>query len=174
MEVKVKIVAIKSDNKAFKASDDSWYNVNTPVIPYLEKMSKGDEVVVTFEKKGTSRYVSLLTLASAKTETTSAAETTSEFKCEVCGKTLKDGKYKVCFTCNKAGKTAPSQASSAPTTGKSYNSYNDPAKTAQIQRGNALNASAAVASGVSFQTPQEASEFTLELANSFLDWLRSE
>jgi hypothetical protein len=57
-EIKVKILAKKSDNKAFKASDDNWYNLNSDVIPSLEKTNKGDEVIVTYEKKGVSRYVS--------------------------------------------------------------------------------------------------------------------
>ena len=179
MDVTVKIAAKKSDGKAFKADDGNWYNLNAPVEPYLAKMNKGDEIVVSFEKKGTSRYVSKITLASAKTETTPAAEASPtaepEFKCPVCGKAMKDNKYPVCYTCNKAGKTAPSQTAAQTAAAKTgYNSYDNPAKTAQIQRGNALNAAAAVAGGVAFNSPQDASEFTIELANSFLNWLRLE
>lgn len=164
MEIKGKIICKKSDNKAFKLGND-WYNVNDPVIPYLEKINKGDEVVVTFEKKGVSRYVSKLTTASAvetpKTEPTSA----TGFVCEDCGKELKDGKYKKCFVCNKKN-PAPKE--------KKNDSYNNPEKTAQIQRGNALNAAASIAGGCGFNDPDTANQFTLELAGRFLEWLRSE
>ena len=64
MEIKLTILAKKGDNKAFKGSDGNWYNLNDNVVPYLEKMNKGDEIVVTFEKKGVARYVSKI--ASAK------------------------------------------------------------------------------------------------------------
>src|SRR4030067_734882 len=37
MEVKGKILAKKGDNKAFKLDDNNWYNLNDPVIPYLDK-----------------------------------------------------------------------------------------------------------------------------------------
>src|SRR3989304_6924426 len=105
MELKGKILAKKGDNKAFKLDDNNWYNLNDPVIPYLEKINKGDEVVVTFEKKGISRYVSKLT--NANTET-SKEEKTSELKeseiiCPGCGKPKKKDNFEVCYMCNKKG-----------------------------------------------------------------------
>ncbi len=175
MEERGKIICKKSDNKAFKLGEN-WYNLNDPVIPYLEKLNKGDEVVVTFEKKGVSRYVSKLVVAGAveepKTETTS----TTGFACEVCGKALKDGKYKKCFPCNKSG--AVKKETSAPGAvtepKKPYTPYDNPEKTAQIQRGNALNAAASVASAQQFADPDVAKQFTLLLAEEFLTWLRAE
>ena len=177
MEVKGKILAKKGDNKAFKLDDGNWYNLNDPVIPFLEKMSKGDEVVVTFEKKGVSRYVSKLVGANVaetqKTETTS----TTGFVCEVCGKELKDGKFKKCFMCNKSG-AVKKEEGKLPQDDKSEqpknNNYNNPEKTAQIQRGNALNAAASVASSQQFADPEVAKQFTLLLAEDFLNWLRAE
>jgi hypothetical protein len=175
MEVKGKILAKKGDNKAFKLDDGNWYNLNDPVIPYLEKMNKGDEILVTFEKKSTSRYVSKLTSANileTKTETTS----TTGFVCEVCGKELKDDKFKKCFMCNKKGLTKKETTSESNTgSAKSRdNYYNNPEKTAQIQRGNALNAAATVASNQQFVDPEVAKQFTLLLAEDFLIWLRAE
>ena len=90
-------------------------------------------------------------------------ESTSEFTCEDCGAKLKDGKYKKCYPCGK--KTFKG--------GKS-NSYDNPEKTAQIQRGNALNAAASVASAQQFADPEVAKQFTLILADEFLVWLRAE
>jgi hypothetical protein len=173
-EIKLKILAKKSDNKAFKGSDDSWYNLNDNVIPYLEKMNKGDEILVTYEKKGVSRYVSKLTSATAVEQKTETASSTG-FACGVCGKEMKDGKFKVCFVCNKKGlKPKTETASSALDTGKKGNYYDNPEKTAQIQRGNALNAAAYVASGQEFTDPEVAKQFTLLLAEDFLTWLRAE
>lgn len=171
MEIKLKILAKKSNNKAFKGSDDNWYNLNDNVIPYLEKLNNGDEVVVIYEKKGVSRYVSKLT--NSIKESIETKDSSTGFVCEVCGKELKDGKYKKCYTCNK---NAPKESiESEPDNKKSkVNYYDNPAKTAQIQRGNALNAAASVASSQQFADPEVAKQFTLLLAEDFLNWLRVE
>ena len=172
MEVKGKILAKKGDNKAFKLDDGNWYNLNDPVIPYLEKMNKGDEIVVTFEKKGVSRYVSKLTSANAvetsKTTEPEPAKSSTGFACEICGKELKDGKFKKCFVCNKKN---PS-----PKTGKTeYKSnYGSPEDIAGKERGNALASASRVASGQQFEDPEVAAQFTLELAERFLEWVRIE
>jgi len=176
MEVRGKILAKKSDNKALKLSDDNWYNLNAPAIPYLEKMSKGDEVIITFEKKGVSRYVSKIISAveaepkETKTETTSS----TGFACEVCGKELKDGRFKKCYMCNKKGLKPKDKAEEETPKTEKKHYYDNPEKTAQIQRGNALNAAATVASGQQFNDPEVAKQFTLILADEFLTWLRAE
>jgi hypothetical protein len=175
MEERGKIICKKSDNKAFKLGEN-WYNLNDPVIPFLEKLNKGDEVVVTFEKKGVSRYVSKLVSASAANTEAPAEEkkeSSTGFACEVCGKELKDDKFKVCYMCNKKGLKPKAKAdASAPAEKNNY--YNNPEKTAQIQRGNALNAAATVASSQQFNDPEVAKQFTLILADEFLTWLRAE
>jgi len=183
MEIKVKILAKKSDNKAFKASDNNWYNLNDNVVSTLEKMSKGDEVTVTFEKKGTSRYVSNLTSAGVVVET--KTESATGYVCEVCGKALKDGKYKKCFTCNKSGavkkETATAETKTPePYVKKEYKSFDNPEKTAQIQRGNALNAASSAAVGRCFlndngvEDPDKAIQWIKIVADSLLEWLRAE
>lgn len=175
-EVKVKILAKKSDNKAFKASDDNWYNLNDPVIPFLEKFSKGDEVVVTYEKKGMSRYVSkLVNAGAAETSEVEGGTSSTGFACEVCGGELKDGRFKKCYMCNKKGLSKKEDSASNSTEPvKQKNSYDNSEKTAQIQRGNALNAAGAVASSQQFADPEVAKQFTLLLAEDFLTWLRAE
>jgi hypothetical protein len=175
-EIKVKILAKKSDNKAFKASDDNWYNLNSDVIPSLEKTNKGDEVIVTYEKKGVSRYVSKLTGAfvEPKTETTS----TLGFICEVCGKELKDDKFKKCFLCNKnkaVKKEDPKSNPSVIEQKKPYTPYDNPEKTAQIQRGNALNAAGAAISGNLQETdPDAIAQALIMVAERALEWLKTE
>jgi hypothetical protein len=154
---------------------ENWYNLNDPVIPYLEKMNKGDEVIVTFEKKGVSRYVSKLVIAGAEAPKEEAKTSSTGFACEICGKELKDGKFKKCYMCNKTGATKKEEKTSAePYVKKEYKTYDNPEKTAQIQRGNALNAAATVASSQQFNDPEVAKQFTLILADEFLTWLRSE
>jgi hypothetical protein len=208
MEAKGKIVVKKSDNKAFKLGED-WYNVNDNVIPILTKMNKGDDVVVTYEKKGVARYVSNMVPAGAASTAPAAvteekSTSSAEFKCVVCQKPLKDGKYKKCYDCNKSGASVPASTASTSTEfkctdcgailkdnkytkcftcnkknpekktwgGKGGKSYDSPEKTAQIQRGNALNAAASVASGQQLADPDTAAQYVILLAQKFLDWLR--
>lgn len=168
MEITGKIICKKSDNKAFKLGED-WYNVNAPVIPYLEKVNKGDLVTVQYEKKGVSRYVSkLMAGQTAPTPKAEPVETATEFACEDCGTKLKDGKYKKCYPCGKKAYKGGSVKSGT------SQSYDNPERTAQIQRGNALNAAGAVASSQQFADPETAKQFTLMLADEFLAWLRAE
>jgi len=178
MEERGKIICKKSDNKAFKLGEN-WYNLNDNVIPFLEKMSKGDEVVVTFEKKGVSRYVSKLAGAGAtetpKTETTS----TTGFVCEVCNAPLKDGRFKVCYMCNKKGLKAPTKKedtkSDTPEPRKPYTPYDNPEKTEQIRRGNALNAAGAAISGnLQGTDPDTLAQALIMVAERALEWLKNE
>lgn len=172
MEVKGKIICKKADNKAFKLGED-WYNCNDNVVSFLEKIGKGEEVTVVFEKKGVSRYVSNISVgggtggASAAPASTEAPKSSTGFACEVCNAPLKDGKYKKCFKCNKSGATKPGAEKSEK---KSYN--ND--SVAGIQRGCSLGAAATVASSQQFPDPETAQQFTLILADAFLTWLRAE
>ena len=179
MEERGKIICKKSDNKAFKLGDN-WYNLNDNVISFLEKLSKGDEVVVTFEKKGVSRYVSKLVNAGAveapKIETTS----TTGFVCEVCGKELKDGKYKKCFLCNKSGsvkkedpKSNPSETTEPYVKKEWKTNYGSPEDIAGKEVGCSLGAAATVASGQKLDDPELAKQYVLLLAEYFLDWMRA-
>ena len=170
MQTKGTIVAKAGNGKAAKLSDDNWYNFDVASAKYLANFNKGDEVVVEFEKKGaTSRIVSKITAAAEAVATPVEAPkqeaASSEFKCKVCGKAMKDGKYDMCYTCNQKN---PKEKKSQ----KSY--YDSPEKQASIQRGNALNAAAAVAAGQNFDGPDAVKQFTLILADDFLTWLRAE
>jgi hypothetical protein len=183
MEIKGNIICKKSDNKAFKLGD-SWYNLNDNVIPYLEKMSKGDEVTVTYEKKGVSRYVSKLVSGNAITESQQEQPTsTSAFACEVCGAALKDGKFKKCYMCNKNKREKPATTNTAPTVSvteepkKNWTPkpYDNPEKTASIQRGNALNAAGAAISGnLQGTDPDTIAQALIMIAERALEWLRTE
>jgi hypothetical protein len=148
--------------------------MNDSAVSSLEKMSKGDEVVVYYEKKGTSRYVSKLVSADAKKEE-EVEESSAEFKCEVCGKELKDGKFKKCYMCNKSGATNKKEylPEEKPYVKQEYKSnYGTPEDVAGKEIGCALNAAATAASGCGFNVPEDAAQFVRELASNLLDWIR--
>ena len=168
MEVTGKIAVKAGNGKGFKIDgQDGWFNATDTVKPYLAKMEKGDDVVVTYEKKGVSKNVTKITKAGgssapaeAKSEVTKGTGTPV---CEDCGKELKTDKYPKCYVCGKKafkGK-APSK------------SFDNPEKTAQIQRGNALNAAAAVVAGQQ-EIPETLAEMTIIVAEKLLEWLRAE
>jgi len=189
-ETRVKIAAKKSDSRAFKASDNSWYNLNDNVIPVLEKLSKGDEIIVEYEKKGMSRFVSKIRKAGEtepKKEEVQKVDT--GLNCKVCNAPIKTIKFNhKCYDCNMLAKTEPKkeieknipkevkpeEPNVVATVKKEWKSYDNPEKTAQIQRGNALNASAMACSGVGFSDPEACSQMVLEVAERLLNWLRAE
>jgi len=176
-ETKGKILAKKGDNKAFKLDDGNWYNLNDNVIPYLEKMSKGDEVVVTFEKKGVSRYVSKLANAGAtEIAKTEVRESATGYVCEVCNAPLKDGRFKICYMCNKKGLKPEAKKEEASKTyeKKEYKTnYGSPEDIAGKEVGCSLGAAATAASGTAFNDPETCTQFVLEVAERLLDWMRS-
>jgi hypothetical protein len=183
------IACKKSDNLAFKGTEDgNWYNLNSDVASSLAKINKGEKITIEYTKKGVSRYVSKLSrVGEVETQKTEGTNSSTGFICEVCGKTLKDGKYKKCWDCNKSGaqkpfyqpkegikssEAEPPKGGSGAEKAKTYHEVDETGS--RIQRGNALNASAAVASGCGFSDPETAAQFTLELAERFLNWLRGE
>jgi hypothetical protein len=171
------IACKKSDNKAFKGQEDgNWYNLNSEVVSSLEKLNKGDKIQIEYTKKGTSRYVSKLDKAGAVAPNQETpAPSTDGFKCAVCGAAMKTDKFKVCYMCNKKGLKAPGAGTKAPGTYTgAANKFDNPEKTAQIQRGNALNAAATVASACGFADPDTAAQFVKALATDLLEWLRAE
>jgi len=206
-ELTVTIACKKKDGKAFKTTDDVWYNVREAAMIDLKTVDKGDVITITVEKKGTASYVTELINGAVKKEAKETPTTADGSVCEVCGKPVKDG-FKKCYTCNKTKATKSEEtvendvpkctvcgkvlknpkyptcytckAKVPKTEKKQYVSYDNPEKTARIQRGNALNASAVVASGQSFVTPDGAPDvdgarqYTLMLAEAFLEWLRAE
>jgi hypothetical protein len=144
-----KIFAKSGNGKGVALGKGEWYNVKEGTEPFklLATLEKGTEVKVEFKVNGTFKNVTAIEVVAAPVKK----------------------------------EEAPTEAKQAPAqepvkTSKTYTSnYQDnPAKTAQIQRGNALNAAASVASGQAFADPDTASEFTVILAERFLNWLRAE
>ena len=173
--VKGKIAVKARNKKGFKIDgDDNWFTAEDPVIPYLEKIEKGDEVEITFSKNGVFKNVTkIVKIEATKAETKPEEKPKTGFTCADCGKELPDGKYKKCYTCNKK---SPAKSKVYDKSEKTYTkSYDNPTKTAQIQRGNALNAAGyAISGNLTGSDPNTIKEAVLLLANAFLDWIRVE
>lgn len=99
---------------------EGWFNIKDKSV--LSKFNKGDEVYVTYEVDGKQKKVSMISSVGPKEcipPVETKKEPTPEFKkeasklsstgfaCEVCGKELKDGKFKKCYECNVAAKATP-------------------------------------------------------------------
>jgi len=168
----IKIIAKVSTGKAFRGSDENWYNVNDPVIPILATLEKGDEVVVTYIAKGTARYVSNLVKVGEKQEVAKIdppKESTTGFACSVCGKELKDGKFKKCFVCNKL----PPVSAEPKTYTKSSTGYGSAEDVIGKEVGCAVNAAASAAAMAAFADPATAAEWIKEVATSLLKFIRA-
>jgi len=112
-EVKGKLIVKASNGKGFKIEgDEGWFNANDEAAKYLAKFEKGDVLVVTWEKDKVSRKVTKV----VKAEEIKKEENPAAFTCEDCGATLKDGKYKKCYMCNKK---APAKTETKSDTGSS-------------------------------------------------------
>jgi hypothetical protein len=200
MNITIKILARNMKGNAFKADNNEWFNFEdgSKALPYYEKTAKGDTVTVEYDKvKGRNivKTIAKVVESSAPSQPTSNAtqktattKSSTGFACEICGAEMKDGKYKKCYKCNQSGAVKKEEPKPT-TTGKvetpkseqvkkTYNSYDNPEKTAQIQRGNAGNMAAAVMSNPSVElannTPENITKVTLAMAEEFLQWLRSE
>jgi len=171
----ITIVAKAKSNKSFKAGDD-WYNVLDNVIPYLEKVNKGDEITITFYKKGTANYVTTLFKGKGNKEETTE-EMTTGFKCEVCGKELRDGKYKKCYDCNKNKSVKKEETTGTASETKIstfYKSnYGSPEDVAGKELGCALGAAASAAAGQSFDSPDTAAQWIKIVADLLVEWIRA-
>jgi len=196
IKLTAKVTNKSKTNKGLQfEGQEGWFSVPEKLIPFSAKINKGDTIEVTYIKKGVFKnvvYLGAATGAVTPVEPKEAPKTsTTGFACTVCGAELKDGKYKKCFNCNKKAKEAPvAEKKEEPTTTTGTQvfdepikekkewvpgNYNNPEKTAQIQRGNALNAAASAVSGnLSGDNPEAVQEAVLMIANTFLDWLRAE
>lgn len=181
--IKAKLVVTAKTGKGFKVEGyENWFSVRGAEIEkILASITKGEEIEITYDKKGVFYNVSKIVKSSVEKQ--------SGYKCISCGTSLKDGKYKKCYKCNQK-KEEPSPKDNKPNEDSpksrivdeppktGYDKYNNPEKTAQIQRGNALNAAATVMSNPNLQmsdtSPEALSEATKVIAQAFLDWLRVE
>ena len=194
IKITAKIAKKSKTNKGILIEgNDAWFSIAEKLVGFVEKLNPGDSVELTYIKKGT--FQNVIGIYPAKGEVKEEPKEEKKgtgFNCTECGAELKDGKYKRCFNCNKKAKensvtekepvtTTGTQVFDEPQKEKSKwtpGNYNNPEKTAQIQRGNALNAAASVMSNPNLQmpdtSPEALAEATKIVADLFLDWLRAE
>jgi hypothetical protein len=126
---------------------EGWFNASEKVVPYLAKMNKGDEVEVSYFKKGVKKEVTMLKKVGAVV-IAPVEQTKPEPKVET--------------------------TTTATAEKKNYSAYNNPERDAQIRRGNALNAAGAALSGNFAGTdPDTLAEALLIIAQKALDWLEA-
>lgn len=174
---KATVMVKSSKTNSFMAGSDLWYNLSKKqveskdaVYQVYEKLQKKDKVSGTYYEFKGKKYIDTLQLdEAAPVETKETEKTLDKPKCEVCGKELKDAKYKKCYECNKKKEEpkeeikqeAVSEIKKDALTENTYegrkNTYETPEerrlKQEQIGRGNAVNALTQLL--ISCKTPEE-------------------
>ena len=172
MEAKGIVKAKAGSGKGFLLDNDAnWFSVKDNLIDELAKVEKGTEIEVTYTKNGTFRNVSAINVVAKKAAKTEAKSGMPGFTCEDCGASLKDGKYKKCFMCNKK---APKETAKEDKPVAKSSGYSNPDRDAQIRRGNSINAAAATVSGnMAGNQPSDLAQATITIAQIYLDWLEA-
>ena len=102
-KVTAKLIRIAKTGTGFQLEGiDGWFNATDKSKVYLEKIAIGTLVDVDYFSKGAFRTA--IVIAPAKTQELVKPEVkqetkTTEYKCSVCGKVLKDNKYPTCWDC---------------------------------------------------------------------------
>lgn len=173
-----KLVRKANNKKGFKIEgSEEWYNASEAVVPYLEKISEGTSVTISYFKKGVTNIVTKI----VKEESGSASETTKPKenapRCSVCGKELKNPNYPTCWDCRDKQPKSKQTTEQKPKTEPPQKTYSkrDDSTQAAIQRGNALNAAAAAVSGnFAGSDPATIAQAVKLIAIDLLDWLKAE
>jgi hypothetical protein len=118
IKITAKVTNKSKTNKGIQLEgQEGWFSVPDKLVPYAEKINKGDLIEVTYVKKGTFQNVLGLYPKTEeeqvrldhdhKAHDEPEKKEESKYKCTECGATLKDGKFKKCFNCNKKAKENP-------------------------------------------------------------------
>jgi len=182
-KVKGKLQRKAGNGKGFLVEGvDGWFNTSEAATPYLAKIEVGTEVEVDYFKKGVKKEVTKIVVVETATPSAQAAvapKTTSVTgsTCAVCGKAMKDDRFKVCFMCNKQGKKAPSEThtSATETETKTYSSSGSRYGSAEDVNGKEVGCAAGCAASI-LAGRQEQPDVLLEhfrvLMNGILEHIR--
>lgn len=181
METKGKITKKYESGKAAKIGT-SIYAFTDTTKPYLAKLNEGDEVSIEYTKKGTLLLVTKINKTGGETTTKSTENKDTGYKCEDCGASLKDGKYKKCYTCNQKPKpqTEKKEEEKLQSNYGSKTNYGSPEDVAGKEIGCALGAAASSAAGRGFiddkgeEDPIKAAQWIKAVAQDLLEWIRSQ
>ena len=93
-----------TDKKGYR-----WYFLDKNVVSFAKTIQTGTDVDFKSEEKNGEDTITYITAGGSKTNNTVSTPSKSDggFKCEVCGATLKDNKYKKCYTCSMEAKKHP-------------------------------------------------------------------
>lgn len=97
---------VKLSGLADNDEKGTWANCTQAVYNYAKKTFKdGNEVDVEYTVKNGEYNVTRITKKGQGNGGGKGTKLDTPYTCEDCGKTLKDGKYKKCYTCNKKNPT---------------------------------------------------------------------
>ncbi len=104
--MKFKTVYKKKDKILIKFTHpdkgDIWATTTQAVYNWAKKNFKdGDEIIAEYTTKNGEYFVSRISALGK--EGSKGIPSVNEYACEDCGASLKDKKYKKCYTCNKSG-----------------------------------------------------------------------
>ncbi len=107
-KITAKLTRIANTGKGFQLEGvDGWFNATDKSKVYLEKIAIGTVIDVDYFSKGTFRTAIVIAPAKAQEQTKPEAKQetkTTEYKCSICGKVLKDNKYPTCWDCKDKNK----------------------------------------------------------------------
>jgi len=151
-----KMLQVEIDGK------EEWTNTNENVYNFAKsKFKNGDEIELQYSEQDGMKFVTRITGsggASTEKETSSSPE--SKYTCEDCGVSLKDSKYKKCYTCN--------QKNPSPKAEKSNYYAKSPEDKEQIKRLSVLSSAAKAAQVVQGQVDVNAlADYVLNLYDAF-------
>jgi len=186
IKLTAKVTNKSKTNKGLQfEGQEGWFSVPEKLIPFSEKINKGDTVEVTFIKTGVSKnvvYLSATTAEAKKEEPKVEEKKGTGFNCTVCGAELKDGKYKKCYTCNQKAKETqveepkktevfdePEKEKESWKPGKS--NYGSPEDIAGKEVGCAANCAAAILAGRT-ENPDTLLELWRILFNGILEHIK--
>lgn len=103
-----KVIARTKNGKMLKIGTDEkdakWYFLSDAVVEYVASgIKNGDEVTIKYEAKDGKSTINYITKGKGESQQSKPTPTetkTPTYTCEVCGKELKDDKYKKCYECN--------------------------------------------------------------------------
>lgn len=110
----MKIVAISRNQDMVKIganeSTAKWYFLSAPVEKFIKSggIKRGDEVNFKAEKQSKGQTIIFIKKGAGEAQPDEPTATNVP-TCEVCGKQLKDAKYKKCYICNKKAKETPKE-----------------------------------------------------------------
>jgi len=106
---------------------EKWATTSAEVYDYAKKnFTSKEEVEYDMTVKNGQYHIEAIYKKGQKGKTVAPKEEverptlTKGFKCEECGKELKDGKYKKCYTCNKKNPSTSKPKAEASTTENKY------------------------------------------------------